>query len=148
MSESMGGIISECPGDFIGIGTFAKAIPCSMPFLACSDPSVLRRILAYISGASFHLKTNERSPPRGAHGAPKGSGPVDFSGAKFAEESESITFKMGVALDHRARSAQWFQAFVRRAANSLALLCKQNFRFRASNTFFSQVKQWVSRDRI
>jgi hypothetical protein len=24
MSESMGGIISECPGDFIGIGTLRK----------------------------------------------------------------------------------------------------------------------------
>src|SRR5215472_13399098 len=27
---------------------FAKAIPCLTPFLATSDPSVLRRILAYI----------------------------------------------------------------------------------------------------
>src|SRR5262245_61653070 len=29
---------------------FAKAIPCSTPFLATSDPSVLKRILAYILG--------------------------------------------------------------------------------------------------
>src|SRR6516165_4678852 len=29
---------------------FAKAIPCLTPFLATSDPSVLRRILAYIWG--------------------------------------------------------------------------------------------------
>src|SRR5262245_60632809 len=29
---------------------FAKAIPCSTPFLATSDPSVLKRILAYIRG--------------------------------------------------------------------------------------------------
>src|SRR6516162_10162647 len=29
---------------------FAKAIPCLTPFLATSDPSVLKRILAYIRG--------------------------------------------------------------------------------------------------
>src|SRR6516225_8437255 len=29
---------------------FAKAIPCLRPFLATSDPSVLKRILAYIRG--------------------------------------------------------------------------------------------------
>src|SRR5215469_10549346 len=29
---------------------FAKAIPCLTPFLATSDPSVLKRILAYIWG--------------------------------------------------------------------------------------------------
>src|SRR5262249_47777569 len=29
---------------------FAKAIPCLTPFLAISDPSVLKRILAYIRG--------------------------------------------------------------------------------------------------
>src|SRR6516165_10469984 len=29
---------------------FAKAIPCLTPFLARSDPSVLKRILAYIRG--------------------------------------------------------------------------------------------------
>jgi len=29
---------------------FAKATPCSTPFLATSDPSVLKRILMYIGG--------------------------------------------------------------------------------------------------
>jgi hypothetical protein len=31
MSESRGGIISECPGDFIGIGTITvqRATPCT-----------------------------------------------------------------------------------------------------------------------
>jgi hypothetical protein len=41
---------------------FAKAIPCLTPFLARSDPSVLKRILAYIRGSlarrTFSLKSD------------------------------------------------------------------------------------------
>jgi hypothetical protein len=33
MSESMGGIISECPGDFIGIGITARLKPKKEPQL-------------------------------------------------------------------------------------------------------------------
>src|SRR6516165_10179064 len=33
---------------------FAKAIPCLTPSLATSDPSVLKRILAYIRGLPMH----------------------------------------------------------------------------------------------
>src|SRR5262245_20191344 len=39
---------------------FAKATPCLTPFLATSDPSVLKRILAYIGGSLLV----EHSPPK------------------------------------------------------------------------------------
>src|SRR5262245_57680582 len=42
---------------------FAKAIPCLMPFLATSDPSVLKRILAYIRGLLRSSNISLKSDP-------------------------------------------------------------------------------------
>src|SRR5262245_7196329 len=72
---SRGGIHPACPltrstgGGSVVVMTvtlafkaFAKAIPCSTPFLATSDPSVLKRMLAYIWGLparrTFSLKSD------------------------------------------------------------------------------------------
>src|SRR3974390_1310126 len=42
---------------------FAKAIPCLTPFLATSDPSVLKRILAYIRGLPCSSNISLKSDP-------------------------------------------------------------------------------------
>ena len=44
MSESMGGIISECPGDFIGIGTLLPWPTQSLAKQRCAVPSSLSSI--------------------------------------------------------------------------------------------------------
>jgi hypothetical protein len=48
---------------------FAKAIPRSTPFLATSDPSVLKRILAYIRGGSLARRTFSRKRDSYLYGA-------------------------------------------------------------------------------